>query len=207
MFWDIFCRFYTYQDEGVWVNDELVCQDCFDENYVVCDQCDDAVWHNDAVEDENTTLCQSCFDAYYSRCECCGTILHHNFINWRHDLPYCESCFDDFADEIEEYSYKPEPIFYGDGNLFMGVELEVDEGGKDDENALHLKKSPILAMNTFTSSLDGSLEDGFEIVSHPMTLDYHMKQMDWGGCFERSCQYGLPLSSDFYLWTSCSCEP
>ena len=167
------------EDEGVWVNDELVCQDCFDENYVVCDQCDDAVWHDDAVEDGNTTLCQSCFDAYYSRCECCGTILHHNFINWRHELPYCEPCFDDFVDEIEQYSYKPEPIFYGEGTLFMGVELEVDEGGKDDDNAGTLKSIANANDEHIYIKSDGSLEDGFEIVSHPMSLKYHMEEMDW----------------------------
>ena len=167
------------EDEGVWVDDELVCQDCFDENYVVCDQCDDAVWHDDAVEDGNTTLCQSCFDAYYSRCECCGIILHHNFINWRHDLPYCEPCFDDFVDEIEQYSYKPEPIFYGEGTLFMGVELEVDEGGKDDDNAGTLKSIANANDEHIYIKSDGSLEDGFEIVSHPMSLKYHMEEMDW----------------------------
>ena len=26
---------------------------------------------------------------------------------------------------------------------------------------------------------DGSLEDGFEIVSHPMTLEYHTEEMNW----------------------------
>ncbi len=26
--------------------------------------------------------------------------------------------------------YKPEPIFYGSGNLFYGVELEIDKGGE-----------------------------------------------------------------------------
>ena len=26
---------------------------------------------------------------------------------------------------------------------------------------------------------DGSLDDGFEMVTHPMTLDYHRKEMPW----------------------------
>ena len=178
------------EDEGVWVDDELVCQDCFDENYVVCDQCDDAVWHDDAVEDGNTTLCQNCFDAYYSRCECCGTIMHHNFINWRHELPYCEPCFDDFVDEIEQYSYKPEPIFYGDSNLFMGVELEVDEGGKDDDNAGTLKSIANANDDHIYIKADGSLDDGFEIVSHPMSLQYHMEEMNWESVLKEAVNMG-----------------
>ena len=32
---------------------------------------------------------------------------------------------------------------------------------------------------------DGSLEEGFEIVTHPMTLDYHLNQMNWKGVLIR----------------------
>ena len=36
---------------------------------------------------------------------------------------------------IHDYNYKPEPIFYGDSNRYFGVELEIDDGGKDSDNA------------------------------------------------------------------------
>lgn len=36
---------------------------------------------------------------------------------------------------IQDYSYRPTPTFYGDSKLFMGVELEIDEGGGSDSNA------------------------------------------------------------------------
>ncbi|MEE1198444.1 MAG: hypothetical protein U0K54_04785 [Acutalibacteraceae bacterium] len=38
-------------------------------------------------------------------------------------------------DYIEDYYYKPEPIFYGSGNRFFGVELETDEAGESDSGA------------------------------------------------------------------------
>ena len=40
-------------------------------------------------------------------------------------------CFD--MDEIiHDYYYKPEPIFYGDGPRYLGVELELDDGGENE---------------------------------------------------------------------------
>lgn len=96
-------------------------------------------------------------------------------------MPYCCSCYDeiDNDDEIEEYSYKPDPIFYGDSYMYFGVELEVDKGGKDGENARTLKDVANVRNEHIYIKSDGSLNDGFEIVSHPMTLDYHMNTMDW----------------------------
>ena len=94
-------------------------------------------------------------------------------------MPYCERCFDEFEDEIEEYGYKPTPIFYGQGKRYFGVELEVDEGGKDNDNAATLKSIANVHEENIYIKSDGSLEDGFEIVSHPMTLEYHAEEMNW----------------------------
>ena len=33
---------------------------------------------------------------------------------------------------IHDYYYKPEPIFYGDGPRYLGVELELDDGGENE---------------------------------------------------------------------------
>jgi hypothetical protein len=84
--------------------------------------------------------------------------------------------------------------------LYMGIELEVDtstrnpndeddEEYSDDENnydnhehnynsnfALHLMSG---GKDTIFSKTDGSLSNGFEIVSHPMTLAKHLRTMKW----------------------------
>jgi len=185
-----YCGGILDEGEGTWVGDEVLCQDCVDEQCVICDHCGEAIWHNDAVEDENTTLCQECFGDHYYRCECCQTIVHNSNVNWRMDLPYCESCFDEFQDEIEEYSYKPSVCFFGEGKLFMGVELEVDEGGKDDDNAGTLKSIANSSDEHIYIKADGSLDDGFEIVSHPMTLYYHMHEMDWESVLKEAVDMG-----------------
>lgn len=165
--------------EGTYVNDELLCDDCVEAMCTTCNHCGETIWITDAVQDNDISLCQSCFDDHYRRCECCGNIVHDNSVNWRNDFPYCDSCFDDFNDEIEEYSYKPDPVFFGNGKRYLGVELEVDDGGKDDENAESLKALANYPQERIYIKSDGSIDDGFEIVSHPMTLDYHMNEMEW----------------------------
>ena len=185
-----FCGAELDEDEGTWVNDELLCDDCCDEHTIACDCCGESVWTQDCVTDDNTFLCGDCFDSYYSRCECCGVIMHNDCTSWRHDLPYCSDCFDEFKQQIEEYSYKPEPCFFGDGNLYMGVELEVDEGGKDDDNAGTLKNIANANDDHIYIKADGSLDDGFEIVSHPMDLNYHMNKMDWESVLKEAVDMG-----------------
>jgi hypothetical protein len=58
-------------------------------------------------------------------------------------------------------------------NLFLGIELEVDSGGETEEVA----KDVMEFMNYFNENVyckhDGSLLRGFEIVTHPCTMEYH----------------------------------
>lgn len=176
-----YCGRTLEKDEGTFVNDELLCDECVEDHCTTCDHCGETIWTVNCVTDSEHFLCQDCYDEHYHRCESCDHIVSENDCCWHNDLPYCCSCYEDMEDndEIEEYSYKPTPIFYGNGKRYFGVELEVDDGGKDGENAQRIKDmANILEENIYIKS-DGSLEDGFEIVSHPMTLNYHMEKMDW----------------------------
>lgn len=174
-----YCGRVLAEGEGTPVDDELLCDDCVEEHCVTCDHCGETIWEQNSVSDEDTCLCQDCFNAHYYRCESCGQIVPESIVCWHGDLPYCERCFDEFEDEIEEYGYKPTPIFYGNGKRYFGVELEVDEGGKDNDNAAALKSIANVHEENIYIKSDGSLKDGFEIVSHPMTLEYHTEEMNW----------------------------
>lgn len=71
---------------------------------------------------------------------------------------------------IKSYYYKPEPIFYGSGNLFMGVELEIDKGGEEPDKADGILSVANKDSEHIYAKHDGSIEDGFEIVSHPVII-------------------------------------
>ena len=178
------------EDEHIEIDDELICDSCAEEHTVQCDHCGERIWQSDAITDEHTVLCSCCFDDHYRRCEDCGRILHDDDILWSGDYPYCASCYDRLNVEIEEYGYKPEPVFYGDGNRFFGVELEIDGAGKYDESAARIKKQTNIRCEHVYCKSDGSLDDGFEIVTHPATLDYHMSCMYWEDILQEAVRMG-----------------
>ena len=173
------CGCILQEHEQTEIDEEWLCDDCAEHHTVECDHCGERIWANDAISDDHTTLCSCCYDDHYRRCESCGRILHDDDILWSGDYPYCASCYDRIETEIEEYGYKPEPIFYGDGNRFFGVELEIDGAGKDDDSAARIKRQTNIRCEHIYCKSDGSLDEGFEIVTHPMTLDYHMNCMYW----------------------------
>lgn len=72
-------------------------------------------------------------------------------------------------------------------DLFLGVELEVDAGGMKDDNAK--KVIDTLGENNVYCKSDGSLQNGFEIVSHPCTYEYH-KNMPYELLFEELTKLG-----------------
>lgn len=178
-------------DNFSYVDEDLICEECAATETVICAHCGDRIWARDAVSDDSIYLCQECYDDHYRRCEGCGRLIDDNDVYWHNDLPYCCNCYDDFDDDgIEEYSYKPEPLFRGDGKRFLGVELEVDCGGKDGDNAYRIMSKANGQLENIYIKSDGSLDDGFEIVSHPMTLDYHKNEMDWQAVTKEALSLG-----------------
>lgn len=130
-----------------------LCSDCYESNYVHCAHCGEAVMRTKAFADKRGSyLCQKC--------------------NKRHwVLPY--------------HSYYPQVEFYGDnkGNSvpFMGFELEVDCGGESNNNVAEIM--PLINKEDTNRvfaycSRDGSLDNGFEIITQPATMQYHLSIRD-----------------------------
>ena len=58
------------------VENEILCQECYDNETVVCDHCGERCIEQNTVSDENTILCTDCYDSHYYRCSNCETIVH-----------------------------------------------------------------------------------------------------------------------------------
>ena len=107
-----------------------------------------------------------------AHCEDCGTTIFH------YHRGLCDACRErrQLFSGINSYGVKPVPTFFGNPkssiiNGYLGIELEVDKGGEDDEYA-----SEVNDMLGYTyCKHDGSLDEGFEIVTFPGTLEYHME--------------------------------
>lgn len=172
---------------------KLFCEECFNKITTVCDNCGERIYKAHAEGDSCYTLCHHCYEYSYTTCEDCGRLIHNEnaFYEDGEDYPYCRECFEKLNDTpIKNYSYKPEPIFYGSGNLFYGVELELDKGGENHENARQLIEIANSQNERIYTKHDGSIHDGFEVVSHPMSLDYHINSMNWNTIFEKAVSLG-----------------
>lgn len=162
------------------------CKDCYQEKFTSCSRCGKVVKRGEEIRDRNDyALC----------CEC----------NKRHwVLPY--------------HGYYPKVEFYGDnkGNSapYMGFELEVDCGGENDKKVA--KVMPLL--NNEESgrifaycSHDGSLQNGFEIITQPATMQYHssisdvynrsiqkLKAMGYASHETTTCGFHVHFNRDFF---------
>lgn len=175
--------------DWVEINDDkygkYVCSDCANENYYCCDRCGE-YFERDIVhtDDCGHVICDDCYEDYgYYTCEDCGEIIRECDVFWVDDLPYCESCYDSHKEEeaITYYDYKPTPVFYKNDNedvkkglLYMGIELEIDAQDKSSEEAEDEARYIKEKLPHVYCKHDGSLDDGFENVTHPCTLAYHM---------------------------------
>ncbi len=173
------------EDEIFEFDDRNLCEDCLNSWTVVCSCCDERIWEEDNAGNGDTPLCQRCYDNHYTTCDRCGVLLPYDdvcYLDEDEDYPYCQRCCEEKSRRniIKNYHYKPAPIFYGEGERFFGVELEIDDGGEITGNAERILN---IANSSGEEHLyckhDGSLDDGFEMVSHPMSLDFHRNTMPW----------------------------
>ena len=173
---------------------KIYCTDCLEEKTVVCMNCNERIWREDAEGNSDIVLCRHCYDYNYTNCEDCGRLIHNDsayYENDDSDYPYCYDCYQKLiSGAIKNYSYKPEPIFHGSGNLFFGIELEIDRGGEENDKAETIINIANDAGEHIYCKHDGSIDDGFEIVSHPMSLEYHINKMNWKEVFNKAVEMG-----------------
>jgi len=136
-------------------------------------------------------LCSECAQVY-RRCPVCNRFYHKRLAVFDGLEYVCNECGTTLEESIEQkhirpYSYKPQPRFYGhfQKDLLLGIELEVDGAGESHDKARQLLK--IVNGNDDERYIyikhDGSLNAGFEIVSHPATLDVHLYGIPWKQAF------------------------
>ena len=183
-----------------------ICAVCLEDNTLLCSHCGERIWASDNAGILATPLCQACYDDHYTCCCRCGTLTRESTAYYEEadeydERPYCADCFHTLSHDksIHDYYFKPEPIFYGDGPRFFGVELELDEGGEDTDNARELLDIANEARPLMYIKHDGSLNEGFELVTHPLSLDCQLHDMPW----ERLCKKALSLGYRSHRASTC----
>ena len=184
----------TAEEELTEFNGRLYCEDCLDDLTLVCNDCGSRFLrtHNRS-ENDDFPICPECYDRDYTRCVRCGRIIptDHCWYPLDNDDPYCADCCSVIENSpIHDYYFKPYPIFYGEGPRYFGVELEIDDGGECDSSAETLMDIANQSKTLAYCKHDGSLDDGFEIVTHPMSLDCQLHEMPWAAVLDKAVNMG-----------------
>lgn len=181
--WDFRPRIYTPLDDasGVWLcfhhYDLRICDGC--EELDILEHCGGSMYCENCRENLGYWWCESCEEYRRGSCE-------------------CEEEEQETSRLIHDYGYKPAPIFYpprpdvlfiGSGEfadqvalqypdgrrvekssrLYFGIELETESRSGSTSDGAELFCGRIDENEAFLK-YDGSLADGFEIVTHPRTL-------------------------------------
>ena len=175
-----------------------LCPRCLEDETIICAHCGERIWRDDNSGNDTTPLCENCYQGYYVHCSRCGTLLHMDDASYEDDdtdAPYCSDCYRQIhrphnSYVIQDYYFKPDPIFLGKGPRYFGVELEIDGAGECSANAGNIIEKANREADCIYCKHDGSLEDGFEIITHPMSLEYHQHNMPWETLLREAVRMG-----------------
>lgn len=171
------------------------CPRCRYERFRLCNHCDTIYPETEMEHDGMRYLCDACYEENYSRCCECNSFVFNEDVRYYRDRPYCPSHYPR-RNIIRNYSHKPVPNFWGEPenpNEFFGIELEIDGGGERDDHAemvLELINGQYDLGEIAYAKRDGSISSGFEIVSHPCTYEFHMREVGWEAAFKKAVQLG-----------------
>lgn len=157
-----------------WIVDKAkcVCNKCLD-NYYECEFCNKYFSKDSVSETYNENwVCDECFHNSYRACDNCGRAVHNNdyYYNEIDRCDYCPNCKEERKSPIyayHDYSSFCKKQVYGETGTkeFFGLEIEV--AGEPDYADDFLRLVPDVVLMH-----DGSIDEGFEIVTEPMTRGY-----------------------------------
>jgi len=180
-----------YAAEHGQYGDSNICTPCQNDYAFRCFRCGETTPSDDSrwIESASDYVCDPCCDNYYWWCNDCDRYISN------YDNCGCDSEDNDDDAVIHEYNYKPYQQWYVRqietntivktskydiirNTPFMGFELEIE---CDNGNRYSLATD---INNSHGSWLyckhDGSLEQGFEIVSHPHSLAaFNLRDWSW----------------------------
>lgn len=198
----------SHQVRGFYANLDL-CGNCVRDVFVECFSCCLLVRSTRSSSANGEEYCEPCYDEQFTECEYCDAVLDRDdeegcdcdgaigrrSANDVSDPCTCHSCraYRDQQTEqspqrdgtVHYYSYRPEPVFRGDGPLYLGMEIEVTTPSsryyRRDEDSRALRAGDVY--DSFGDIVyvkeDSSISHGFEIVTHPMTYAWAHENFPW----------------------------
>ena len=181
---------------------ESYCEDCFSDRFYYCEDCEEPNDRDYGVyvEGGERLVCEGC-GGNYLECYSCGEYYHTEDMHYDDDeeTDWCSRCWRDEerdADHVvNSYSYRPVLMFrwshskdahgfWMESNMrrrikhqhFYGTELEVEPApGKGADYEVKRQMAEYIHQNYgdfLYLKRDGSIPSGFEIVSHPASMEW-----------------------------------
>jgi hypothetical protein len=180
------------------VDSHLLCENCLEDQTLICSRCGESLLVDNNAGSENFALFRSCYDEAYTNCSNCNDLLrlseaYYTEADNDDKTPLCYDCYCERNERekgIRSYNYKPDPIFYGSGNRKFGFEIEVDFGGFNHKNAKRLLDIANRDFELIYIKSDSSLDNGFEIVTHPCDLYFFMNTFPWKELLDETIKMG-----------------
>lgn len=172
---------------------EKWCSDCVAEHTYRCDWCD--TLYSEEVYSTYIprygTVCDYCLDEDFRYCERCDRYVHYE--DYDSERECCTNCISAWIDDYHtSVKYKQGETKKHWRGLWrgLGFELEID---RDEENKAQEDRLAQALISNYGKHLaleyDGSLENGFEIISAPHTVEEFYK-FDWGKILNLCKEYG-----------------
>lgn len=172
------------------INDEAICAYCAAHRHHSCHSCKGFVPREEAIRPADTShwyprhYCETCARNELHDCDSCEEWVHQlgdDGMNCESCQPACEGC--DYSLDscecgsqlIRYYDYTPEPVFHGEGPVYLGLELEVTTG-RGSNDAAQIAYDHLADLGYLKS--DSSV-NGFECVTHPMSHEYTRESFPW----------------------------
>lgn len=186
-------------------------------NLKKCSCCGSTTARPTSVGDDKY-VCWDCYEKYYFNCDKCNKVTERSLRHETKDGRWlCAEC--NMRHFVLPYHHLyPKVQFYGNnkGNNvpYMGFELEVDRGGESSKKVAQIMplmnredKGEIFAY----CSHDGSIDNGFEIITQPATMEYHnsikdvynrtiqkLKSMGYVSHETSTCGLHVHINRDFF---------
>lgn len=182
------CGDIHHTDDMTDTRDGRVCSGCLDNHYLYSDVMDEYIHEDETVWVGDECMTDSYREDHYTQCDSCGEWFDQDMEGCESDDGYdlCDSCADDYRLEngsvyfkdsgyIQEYHPDIDLHFYGNGPKFLGCEYEVQGGGCNS----NIAESIFGDYREFYCSRDGSLDEGFEAITHPCSPSHMLSNIDW----------------------------
>ena len=177
---------YTSDDE---IRGETVHESCWSEVYFYCDYCEAQSYTDESYGTPwGDMACEVCFYDRYSSCSDCGEVysIDEMYEDGYGDLT-CRNC--DRNNIVHAWNWRPKWIYYELPKQtlqkyvpYFGLEIEIS-ARNDHRDLINWYKreaelNPSLKDLMFMKD-DSSIQNGYELVTHPMTFEWAKDGVDW----------------------------